>query len=568
MRGRAELEEQLRRIDGKSYRAYRDIEGVWDFGDFTLRVDHAQGDPFATPSRARALLGSPQSRLPDTLCHTARGLGVAAHLARTFSELALQRTSSGRGSGRSGEVRMEHPGQIVARQTAVRVQPDGAVEARFTVGLPGRGRTVDGRRARELLLETLPALVADSLVAPSYPSEVLETAAHTNEDAEALRSALSERALVAFVADGSHLARRSGDDDRPLETESICFGSPASLRVVLDTPNAGPVPGMAVGEGVTLITGGGFHGKSTLLRAIQDGIWNHAPGDGREQVVTISECAKIRAEDGRPVTGVDISPFIANLPNRADTGHFTTANASGSTSQAAAIVESIEAGAAALLIDEDTSATNFMIRDRRMQELVPPETEPITPFVDRVRAMYDEVGISTVLVIGGSGDYLDPADRVIRMTEYLPTEVTTEAVRIATDFPTGRTSEASAPLSVHSARSFRSGSLDASRGKRSIHVRVPDQRTLQFGTRTIDLIAVEQLTLRSQIRAAGLALAWFGRHHASDSFAPGELMEAVMAAMETDGLDAFQDRLAGNLTAFRALDLMAVLNRLREVRVD
>lgn len=577
MRDRAALEERLSGIDGSGYRSYRELKGAWDLGAFTLMVDHAQGDPFAAPSRVRALLTPSQSELPAEFCAPApRGLGVAAHLARCFAADARARTgprasdhdARSSAQGRSGEVRMEHPGQIVALQTAVLVSGDGAIEARFTAGLPGRGRRVDGRAARTLLLETIPDLVADTLVATAYREGVLEEAALVNEDAEALRGLLADHRLVTFVADGSRLARRSGDDDRPLETDSVPFLSPDSMRVVLEAPNAGPLPGLGIGEGVTLITGGGFHGKSTVLRAIQDGVWNHAPGDGRERVVTIMECAKVRAEDGRPVTAVDISSFIGALPNGDDTRRFTTSNASGSTSQASAIMESIEAGARALLIDEDTSATNFMIRDRRMQTLVPPEAEPITPFVDRVRSLHEDLGVSSVLVLGGSGDYLDPADRVIRMTGYQPADVTEEAARIAAALPTGRAQEGVEPLTRGRPRSMRVASLDASKGRRSVHVRVPDERTLLFGTRTIDLIAVEQLARRSQIRAAGLALAWFGRTHPAASFSPAELIETIMAALGQDGLDTFEERIVGDLTAFRALDVMAVLNRLREVRVD
>lgn len=569
MRDRARLAEEIRRIDGGKYRAYRDIVGDWDFDDFTLRIDHAQGDPFAAPSRIRALLSGEESGLPDALCRTrSRATGVAAAMARRFVGAARRKTGGGPAHGRSGEVRMEDPGQIVALQTAVSVSPERAVEARFTAGLPGRGRRVDGGGAERLLLEVIPDLVRDTLTAEAWPDGVLTRAAETNEDADALRAALSEHGLITFVADGARLARKSGDDDRPLVAGSIPFASPDSRRVVLEAPNAGSVPGLGLPEGICLITGGGFHGKSTLLRAIQDGVWNHAPDDGREQVVTISACAKIRAEDGRPVAGVDISAFIGTLPDGSDTRAFSTTNASGSTSQASAIVESIEAGARALLIDEDTSATNFMIRDRRMQALVPPENEPITPFVDRVRELHEALGISTVLVVGGSGDYLDAADHVLRMADYLPSDVTEEASRIAAEMPTGRRPESTDAVRRDMSRSIRTASLDASKGRRPVHVRVPDGRTLLFGRHTIDLVAVEQLGRRSQIRAAGLALAWFGRTWPGDSFTPDELISAVMETVDKTGLDAFEERVVGDLTTFRALDLMAVLNRLRDVRVD
>lgn len=571
MSDRAKLAREVERLDGRSYRSYRDIEGRWDFEVFTLRIDHAQGDPWAAPSRLRALLTAEQAGVPEELRRNrSRSLGVAAAIARTFATEAgagsgTSRSSSG---GRGGEVRMEHPAQIVTLQTAVLLHPDGSLEARFTAGLPGRGRRVDGAAADRLLLDVVPGLVRDTLVAGAYPDGVLLHAAETNEDADALRAALPDHGLICFVADGARLARASGDDDRPLEHGAVPFSAPDSMRVVLEAPNAGPIEGLGIPEGITLVTGGGFHGKSTLLRAIQDGVWNHAPGDGRERVVTIAECAKVRAEDGRAVAGVDISPFIGTLPNGDDTTSFSTNNASGSTSQAAAIVEALEVGARALLIDEDTSATNFMIRDRRMQALVPPGAEPITPFVDRVGSLHAELGVSTILVVGGSGDYLDAADHVLRMTGYLPEDVTEEARRIADEVPTGRRSEADAPMRTGEGRAIHTRSLDASKGRRSVHVRVPDPRTLLYGRRTIDLVAVEQLSRRAQIRAAGLALAWFRRRHPDATFTPRDLVEVVMTTLEDTGLDPFEDRIVGDLAAFRPLDLMAVLNRLRDVRVD
>ena len=260
--------------------------------------------------------------------------------------------------------------------TAVQIRGDGTVEARFTVGLPAQGRRVLGRQACQLLLEELPRIIESSLMARSHAEEELWRHAAANEDADALRSMLAERGLIAFVADGSILPRSSGVDDRPMGgDEVIPFSSPESLRIGYSLPNAGTVAGMGVGEGVTLIVGGGYHGKSTLLRAIERGVYNHRPGDGRELVVSAPDLVKIRAEDGRAVNGVDISAFIGDLPLGKSTRRFSSDNASGSTSQAAAIVEAMESGASGLLIDEDTAATNFLIRDARMQALVPKESE-------------------------------------------------------------------------------------------------------------------------------------------------------------------------------------------------
>lgn len=217
--------------------------------------------------------------------------------------------------------------------------------------------------------------------------------------------------------------------------------SPASLSITIQTPNSGTVSGMGIPKGVTLIVGGGYHGKSTLLRALEIGVYNHVPGDGRERVVSNPSAVKIGAEDGRRIEKVNISPFINNLSFGKNTQAFSSENASGSTLQAANIIESLEIGASVILIDEDTSATNFMIRDHRMQELVSKEKEPITPFIDKVRHLYTDCGVSTILAIGGAGDYFDVADYVICMVEYTPRDVTGDAKRITDKFVSERISE-------------------------------------------------------------------------------------------------------------------------------
>lgn len=567
MRDANDLADLLVRIDGRGYKAYKEIAGPWQFQDFTFQVDHVQGDPFAAPSRVRVMLSAEVVDLaPSAFGSHSRALGTASFLAREFALAAKGVRRSG--SGKSGELRMENPGQTVLSQTAVLVGELGDVEARFTVGLPGQGRRVLGRQASRLLTEVVPRLALATLIARAHDAAEIERHAATNEDASALRRQLESRRLVAFVADESVLPRRSGVDDRPLEEDSaVPFRSPDSLRLTLDLPNAGPVTGMGIPTGVTLIVGGGFHGKSTLLRALQSGVYNHRPGDGRERAITRFDAVKVRAEDRRSVAGVDISSFIDGLPFDQDTTRFSTENASGSTSQAAAIVEALEAGAQLLLVDEDTSATNFMIRDRRMQRLVPKEGEPITPFVDRVRELYEDRGVSCVLVLGGSGDYLDVADTVLCMTDYAPWDVTEEAKTVAAETPTGRATERKRPLVASSRRSVQPDSLDASRGRRTSYVRVPDDRTLIFGEESIDLAGVEQVVSRAQMRAIGQGLALVAERN------PGVVdvataLDAIDDLIEGADLDVLDPRGVGDLAAFRRFELAAALNRLRTLRVE
>ena len=557
----------LAAIDGRGYKAYRRIGQAWHFDHFVLHVDHVQGDPFAAPSRVRVVVTPEAAGLPPRgYASDPRALGTAAALARSFSETARRRSRS-LGSGRSGEIAMEHPGQKVVAQSAVQVRADGGVEARFTVGLPARGRRVAGTQAIDLLRDDVASVVRDTLLADAHDTAELELHAATNEDAESLRSGLDALGRVAFVADGARLARRSGVDDRPLEAgRVVSFESPESMRVTLETPNSGAVAGMGVSRGVTLVVGGGFHGKSTLLRAVEAGVYNHRPRDGRERVVTRRTAVKVRAEDGRSITKVDISSFIDGLPFGRSTDTFTTRNASGSTSQAAAIAEALEIGAEVLLVDEDTSATNFMIRDRRMQALVPESGEPIIPFVDRVRELAQD-GVSTLLVVGGSGDYLDVADRVVRMADYRPSHVTVDAAHVANSFPTGRRSSAARPFRRPPPRTIDAESVDPSRGRRDVYVQVPDRRTLLFGRETIDLAGVEQLSSRAQTRAVGRALALLAGGILRTGRTLADSLDELERLLDEEGLDALDARRPGDLAEVRRFEVAAAMNRLRSLRV-
>jgi predicted ABC-class ATPase len=567
MSAKDDLRHILNRIDGKGYPAYKDIRGKYEFPGFTLLVDHVQGDPFATPSRLRVRV--PQKAAgypPDTFNKRVRRMALADFLTRAF-DAACSQVSGRRGSGKSGRIAIDRPGQQVLERTSVVVDEE-SVEARFVVGLPATGRRVLGRQAAVMLCEDLPHIVESALHFSANNRAALYRHIKSVQDADWLRSQLAANGLVAFVADGAVLPRRSGVDDRTLCEGAIPFQSPASLRVEFHLPNAGPVSGMGIPTGVTLIVGGGYHGKSTLLNALERGVYNHIPGDGRELVVTDEGAVKIRAEDGRAVTGVDISPFIGALPNGADTHRFATTNASGSTSQAANIIEALEAGARVLLVDEDTAATNFMIRDHRMQELIAKEREPITPFIDKVRQLHDEYGVSTILVMGGSGDYFDVADAVIAMDGYVPHDVTDQARAIAQKYRAERYQEGGDRFGEVTPRVPLAESLDPSKGRREVKISARGVKTILFGTSEIDLTAVEGLVDPSQLNAIGQAL-YFARQHYMDGHRTlPEILDAVMADIERGGLDVLDRRSVGDLARFRRYELAAALNRLRTLRVS
>ena len=565
-------QDDLRRIllgfDGRGYKAYKDIQGTYQFHDFTLIIDQVQGDPFAEPSRIRVRVDQTLAGFPkETYGGSSREIGLRDYLTRQFHQ-AIRKISQSkpRGTGKSGLMEIEVPGQEILLRTSCLVN-HRFVEVRFKIGLPARGRTILGKQAVEMFFRELPEIVAASLFFKRLDSRLLYRHIETNEDQDALRRMLKPKKLIAFVADGSCLPRLSGVDDRPLEKGPVLFSSPESLRHSFTLPNGGEVTGMGLPEGVTLIVGGGYHGKSTLLEALQRSVYNHIPGDGRELCATVLEAAKIRAEDGRNIEKVDISPFIGNLPFGKDTTSFSTPNASGSTSQAANIIEMLEVGAAVLLIDEDTSATNFMIRDHRMQLLVSKEKEPITPLIDKIRLLYSEKGVSSVVVVGGSGDYLEVADTVLAMDEYVPREVTTEAMRIVAEVKTERKGEGGSSFGNVQDRVPVAESIDASRGKRKVRIRIFGTKEIGFGNYTIDLTALEQLVSSSQVRAVADALIYGRVRYINGQRSLGEIVELIQRDIAEEGLDVLSKHRLGHYALPRKLEIAAVLNRLRSLKV-
>ncbi len=562
-----ELQATLRRIHGRGYKAYKDIAGAYQGPGFILAIDHVQGDPFAAPSRLRAWVPHSIARFPTELyANPIRRIALADFIARAFAH-ASDDVERRRGSGKSGVIRIDTPGQEVLPRTAVLVHDEG-IEIRFVVGLPAAGRRILGHEAEALLLRDVPEVVRRAAFYTSLDAQALRAHVLTVEDTDALRRQLPELGLVAFVADGAILPRRSGVDPRPMTgPQVIPFESPPERRITVTLPNRGPIAGMGIPKGITLIVGGGYHGKSTLLNALEVGIYNHIPGDGREFVVTDPGAVKIRAEDGRRVEKVNISPFINNLPFGRDTTRFCTDDASGSTSQAANIMEALEAGATVLLVDEDTAATNFMIRDHRMQELVAKAKEPITPFVDKVRQLYTELGVSTILVMGGSGDYFDVADTVIMMDEYRPRDVTVQARAIAEKYRSERRPEGGDRFGDITHRIPIAASLDPSKGKREVKITARGVKTILFGRHEIDLSAVEQLVDPSQLNAIGQALYYAREKYMDGRRTLREILDAVERDIQHHGLDVIDSRPMGDYAYFRRFELAAALNRLRTLRI-
>ncbi|MEJ7814865.1 MAG: ABC-ATPase domain-containing protein [Rubrobacter sp.] len=557
------LRSTLDRIDSKGYGAYKDLSGSHDFGSFTLFVDRVQRDPFAPPSLIRVRTRE-NAFDRDLFANQVRRVAFEDFLTRSVEREIRRVVRGNRGSGGSGRVEIQRASQVVLPRTSMVVE-SGYVEARMAVGLPARGRSVDARAARTVLLEELPEVVRKGLVpAPegSVDAESSRLHVETVEDADYLRGLLPGLDLVAFVADGAVLPRESGASDRPLEEGAVPFQSPQEYRVEVELPNRGVVSGMGVPEGVTLVAGGGFHGKSTLLSALSWGVYDHVPGDGRELVVARGDAVKVRAEDGRSVSGVDISAMIGGLPGGRTTEDFSTPNASGSTSQAANIAEALEVGTSLLLVDEDTSATNFMIRDERMRELV--RREPISPFIDLVRPLHRSLGVSTVVVVGGVGDYLDVADRVILLEDYAPSDATARSREVTRRFPP-RAALTDRDVRLPQERTIRASSVELRRGKRQ-SARGRGLHTIELGRERVDLSYLEQLAEAGQTEAVARVIGEWAA--TGEVRGVGELVREALASVSEKGLDSlggFRGH-PGEMSLPRAQDLAAAINRIRPLR--
>ena len=564
MRDAETLRRVLAQLDGRGYASYKQLTGSYRIGTVRLVVDHVQVDPYAPPSRMRIIVNREVADLPADLTDDAAGrTAVSDFLTRRFADAAHRMIPRPEGTGNGGFVGIGRPGQEVLERTSVAVLAD-RVEARIDVGLPASGRRARGHQAARLLTDLLPRVAEASLLHRNLDRRALREHVTLLRDQEHLRGLLPGRGLVAFVGDGAILPRRSGDSDLPLTGDAVVpFESPGNLRVTFDLPSGRRVTGMGVPEGVTVIVGGGYHGKSTLLRAIERGVYPHVCGDGREWVITRPDAVTIRAEDGRAVTGVDISPFITNLPSGTDTRCFSTTNASGSTSQAANLVEAVEAGASTLLIDEDTSATNFMIRDERMRALIPAAQEPITPFVDRIRPLYGELGTSTILVAGGSGAFFEVADHVIAINHYVPVDVTEKAHEIAAAPPSTEATEV-----FNGLRAGRPGVVSLPPSGTGKPAKARSRTRIQYGRDDIDLAAVPQLVDAAQTQAIAHALDRIG-DLLDDRAGMPERIDELLHRIDEKGLDWLSPHRGhpGHLARPRRHEILAAVNRHRGLRV-
>ena len=588
-----ELTSHLHAIDGRSYAAYKAIVGRYRSPlGWVLYIDRIQPDPYAPPTAIRvvlplALTGA-AARLTGTnetlteanepltgtnehlTASPTRAVALRDYLARTLRELlkgqAISIAPAGQEILERSSVNLHETWQDDFSTPAFNA-PGPYLELRLRWSLPAFGREIAGRQAaRNLNLDLARAVAGLDLRESELGAEAWKHC-QVAEDHAALQEILVERGWVAFLADGANLARRSGVSQLPLEG-GVPLTAPETLAQTVQLPHAGAVRGTAIPAGVTVIAGGGYHGKSTLLNAIARGIYPHIPGDGRELVATVPEAMAVRAADGRAVTGVDLRPFISHLPGRdADPAQFTTANASGSTSQAASIMESLELwgqpAQAALLLDEDTCATNLLIRDQRMRALVSSEREPITPLVDRIRALHRERGISTLIVMGGSGDYLDVADQVLIMDSYRLVDATAQARQVCDSQPRVDTSLPDFPLPAQ-----RLPQRPEAKRRGPSRTRALGTQRLVLDRHEVDVADVSGLVDEGQALAVAWALRALLERHFDGRTSLSQALAQVAKRLDDVGLDALGEAHPAFLVRPRLVDVGAAVNRLRSLQVN
>ena len=570
MKENQELRNILDRIDRKGYTAYKQLKGVYKFDEYIFVIEHVQGDPFAAPSRVKIEVADKIAGFPRDLYEMkCKKIGLQVFLLSEFGRQIEHYSFKARGSGKSGLMAISRPGQEVLERSACEINDrDGSIIVRMEIGLPANGRTINAGELIKILFEYIPEAVHRSLRYQSLDQDKIEKAVSLAMNQDFIRKELKRRSLVAFIANGSILPRESGVSGKPMKN-AIAWVSPKSLEVTMELPFGRAVTGTGIPEGVTLIVGGGYHGKSTLLEALELGVYNHIAGDGREYVITDDKAMKIRAEDGRSIQHVDISMFIRNLPNGKNTKVFCTEDASGSTSQAANVVEAMEAGSQVLLIDEDTSATNFMIRDELMQRVVHKEKEPIIPYIDRIRQLYEKDGVSTILVAGSSGAYFMKADLIIQMDHYTAYEITQyakgEAVKYTReDGVNGTTGEIEQEQLPDNDRKVKA---DKEWMQDRLKVKVLGLDSIMINHAGIDVRYVEQLVDTEQMQALAVIMQYAQKRKMNGEHTIQKIVEEIYEILMKQGWKGIIENrdIPGNLVIPRKQEIFACINRYRKL---
>lgn len=573
------LEQLLRENDHKPYPAYKSLKGRYTFQGYVLSIDHVQGDPFAAPSSLSIHLAANQHGFPkESYGEPHRRVMLQDYLLRGFYKELGRYSHKAGGSGKSGTLSVSSCGQEVLERSALTINPaDGSLVLRFSAGFPAAGRTTLAMELRKMLFEYVPACAAKTLRYAALDKAEIEKWIALADDQKAIREQLAVKGLVAFVANGAILPRKSGVDDKPMQG-AVAFVSPSEDAVTLTLPGGRAITGLGIKKGITLIVGGGYHGKSTLLKALERGVYNHVPGDGREYVITEDTAMKLRSEDGRSVKQLDISAFIRDLPSKRDTKCFSTEDASGSTSQAACTVEAILSGSKTLLIDEDTSATNFMVRDALMQKVIHSGEEPIIPFLSRMRQLYEELGISTILVAGSSGAFFEVSDLILQMKEYKPIDVTIKAKEAAE--ATSEKIEIPDKLAISADQRIPFPNREVTES-RKVKVRGNGTDAVSINHESVELRFVEQVVDNEQTNLLGAMLRTLEEQYFNgrdplpkcvnalyDRLLKQGFAACTQGSRGDDGRGNASGSIPGNLAMVRPQELWAMVNRYRGLNLQ
>lgn len=559
------LYQKIRTLNGKNYGLYKSLaEKPWDFGDFSLEFLHVQGDPFAPASRVMIkaslqMLGY-SSEWGSSF---ERRLALSDFLLRRMSAVVKERYPD-----RDAAVSFDVAGPEMLVRNSLWID-NGELRACLQVKLPGEGRKIQSESAAEILTMVLPDLVSASLYNDGSRCEggvKPELMAHYNVLAErkVILEELDKCSLCAFVPDGAVLPRASGISQEPLEG-AIPFTSPAELAVTLNV-NGRDIRGMGIPKGITVITGGAFHGKSTLLQALTCAVYPHIPGDGREGIVIDESALRVGVEDGRSVRGTDLSQFVRDLPGGVSTKEFSTASASGSTSEAANLLEAMEAGSSTFLIDEDSSAVNFLIRDIRVRKLLGDDREPLIPLTDRIRDIASN-GRSFILVAGACGDYLELADHIIVMANYKAEYASLDHKLSAPELPPFK-----APVSRTFAdyiKPLQSSVRPTSAVERQVKVKLSGDYFIQIGFLVSDTSRLVTIFDRQQRLGAGFILLNLVQNAISngDSVQDLSIVDSIRGICEkimNVGFRNLPQGLSREMSLPRPVDIACVLFRLRD----
>ena len=415
-----DLARMLAKLEGKSYSLYRRLRNATIiYRDFKLKLTKIQGDPHAEPSIVEVLIPNSSHRFSSKFFEEKNITPFTDYISRSLHSIC-KKHSERCGSGNSCYIGIPKPGPWILRRSSVEVGENKSLILRFYVGLPARGRRVLGGEAVNIFRKKIPSIVKGIILLGEKDYEIMDHIVNYL-DQEYLRSWIKSKGYMFFVGNGSILPRESSISQKPLKN-AVKFLSPKTLSVKVKLPSNRVIEGLAISKGVLIITGGGYHGKTTLLKAIQEGIYDHIRGDGRELVVSSEKTVTVKAEDGRIIHHVNISSFIRKLPSGELTVDFSNLNASGSTSMAASIIEALEAGVELILFDEDASATNLLYKDEAMAKII--SEEPIVPLVNQLRSTVKKTCAGIVGVISASSIPLYVADCIILMEKYVPYDIT------------------------------------------------------------------------------------------------------------------------------------------------